>query len=109
MKVIDPHEAVNFMLKNSAALAEAKAARTYLEQFIKSKKALLMKEHVSLPVNAQEREALANNEYIELLDGLREAVEKEERIKWQMEAARIRVDIWRSQEASNRAIDRAAA
>jgi hypothetical protein len=52
---------------------------------------------------------LANSEYIELLDGLREAVEKEEKIRWQMEAAKIRVDIWRSQEASNRAIDRAAA
>jgi hypothetical protein len=107
VKVIDPHEAVNFMLKHSELLAEAKAARTYLEQFIKSKKAILMKEHLSLPVNAQEREALANSEYIELLDGLKEAVEKEEKIRWQMEAAKMRVDIWRSQEASNRNIDRA--
>jgi hypothetical protein len=108
VKVIDPHEAVNFMLKNSGALAEAKAARTYLEQFIKSKKAIIMKAHPGLPANAQEREALADSEYIELLGGLREAVEKEENLRWHMEAAKIRVDIWRSQEASNRAIDRAA-
>jgi hypothetical protein len=36
------------------------------------------------------------------LKGLREAVEAEETLRWQMVAAEARVEVWRSQEASNR-------
>ena len=58
-------------------------------------------------VNAQEREAYAHPEYQDLLKGLREAVEAEETLRWQMVAAEARVEVWRSQEASNRAEYRA--
>ncbi len=40
-KQIDPHEAINFMIKNAEAYAKAKANVTYLEQFRKSKKAII--------------------------------------------------------------------
>ena len=58
--------------------------------------------------NAQEREAYAHPEYQELLQGLAAAIEVEERLKWHLEAAKMRTDIWRTEEASNRATDRAA-
>ena len=45
-------------------------------------------------------------DYIKLLEGLREAVETEERLRWEMVAAQARVEVWRSQEASNRAMDK---
>jgi len=35
------------------------------------------------------------------------AIEIEEFLKWGMEAARMRVDVWRSEEASNRMTDKA--
>ena len=106
-KAIDPHEAVEFIFKNAPRIAQAKAERTYLEEYRKSKKALLMSAHNEKPIGAQEREAYAHPEYIELLQGLRVAVEAEELLKWQMVAAQTRVEVWRSQEASNRAQDRA--
>jgi hypothetical protein len=38
---------------------------------------------------------------------MREAIEIEEKLKWQMEAAKIKTEIWRTQSANNRNIDRA--
>jgi hypothetical protein len=43
-----------------------------------------------------------------MLLALKEAVKIEESLRWQQIAAQLRVEVWRSQEASNRNIDRAA-
>jgi hypothetical protein len=103
---IDPHAAVDFIVTNAPKYAKAKAERVYLEQFRKTKKALLMKEHAALPLAAQEREAYAHPDYLELLDGLKAATEIEEALRWQMVAAEARIEVWRTQEASNRVMDR---
>ena len=102
---MDPHKAIDYIISNSVAYAQAKADRIFLEEFRKSKKALLMKEALARgyeAVNAQEREAYSNEEYIELLNGIREATKKEEELRWMLEAARMRVDVWRSTEATAR-------
>lgn len=100
-----PHNAVDFILKKAADFAKAKSQRVHLEEFRKSKKALLMKRAMLQGVqivSAQEREAYADPEYQELVKGLAEAIEQEETLKWQLEAARMRIDIWRTQEATER-------
>jgi hypothetical protein len=110
MEEINPNAAVDFLLKNAGLFAKAKAERIYLEEFRKSKKALLMQEAFCAGVDTmagQERDAYARSEYRELLEGLRAAVEIEESLKWKMTAAQLRVEIWRTNEASNRALDRA--
>ena len=104
---IDPNKAVDFIRDNGKKFAQAKADRIYLEEYRKSLKAILMKRSGENAVNAQEREAYAHPEYQNLLKGLREAVETEETLRWQMVAAEARVEVWRSQEASNRAEYRA--
>ena len=104
---IDPNEAVDALIKMAPLYAQAKAERIYLEEFRKSKKALLMQLHNDKPIGAQEREAYAHPEYIGLLAALQVAVEKEENLRWMMTAATTRVEVWRSQEASNRQQDRA--
>jgi hypothetical protein len=109
VKQIDPQSAVDYMVKSAPVYAKARAERVYLEEFRKSKKALLMQQHSDKPIGAQEREAYAHPEYIGLLAALRVAVEAEENARWMLIAAQTRVEVWRSQEASNRSIDRAAA
>ena len=99
---IDPNKAVDFIRDNGKFYAKAKADRVYMEEYRKSLKAILMKRSMETAVNAQEREAYSHPEYIELLNGLKEAVEQEERLRWEMVAAQARVEVWRSQEASNR-------
>ena len=106
-----PHSAVDFIIKNVPKYGKAKGHRVQIEEFRKSKKALLMKDALVKgfeAANAQEREAYADPEYIELISGLAAAVEEEETLKWQMEAAKMRVDIWRTEQANNRLTDKAA-
>lgn len=107
MREIDPHQAIDYMLRNAAKYAKAKAERVYLEEFRKSKKALLMAESKAEAANAREQHAYSHPEYVELLDGIKQAVQVEETLRWEMVAAQARIDVWRSQEASNRAIDKA--
>lgn len=100
-----PHQAVDFIIKNAPGFAKAKAKRVYLEEFRKSKKALLMKDALLKGIeaaNAQEREAYSHPEYLELLEGLAGAIEIEETLKWHLEAARMRTDIWRTEQANAR-------
>jgi len=108
-QMINPEECTQLIRDKAAAFGEAKAQRVYLEEFRRSKKALLMKECYAMGVeaaNAQEREALADPEYHQLLRGLAAAVEKEETLKWEIEAARLEVEIWRTQQATNRLVNR---
>jgi hypothetical protein len=102
MRDIDPNQAIDYIIKHAEMFAKAKAERIYLEEFRKSKKAILMKESFEETVGAQEREAYAHPDYRELLRGLREAIEIEEKLRWDLVAAQARVDVWRSIEASNR-------
>ena len=107
----EPNKAVDYILKNAAEYAEAKSRRVYLEEFRKTKKALLMKDALAQGIeaaNAQEREAYAHPEYQDLLKGLAEAIEVEEKLKWYLEAARMRTDIWRTEQANNRFVDKVA-
>ena len=98
----DPHDAVNYIIKHARQFADAKAQRVYLEEFRKSKKALLMKQSIEGALGAQERDAYAHAEYVELLKGLKEAVAIEEKLRWDLIAAQARVDIWRTEQANLR-------
>lgn len=108
-KPIDPHGAIESLWKIAPEYAKAKAERVYLEEFRKSKKAVLMKTVADLPLGGQEREAYAHPEYIGLLAALKVAVEREEALRWRLVSAQTAIEVWRSQEASNRATERATA
>lgn len=104
-KRIDPELSAGQIRELAPAYGEAKAQRTYLEEFKRSKRAMLMKDCMAMGVeaaNAQEREALADPEYIALLQGLAAAIEKEETLKWELEAARLEIEIWRTRQATER-------
>ena len=62
-----------------------------------------MKRSMETAIGAQEREAYAHEEYRQLLEGLKVAVEAEEELRWALVAAQARVEVWRSQESSKRA------
>ena len=101
-----PTKAADFIRDAAPKYASAKAARVYLEQFRKSKKALLMAESGEKTSAAKEMDAYAHPDYIQLLEGLRAAVEAEETLKWQLTAAEAKIEIWRTESANNRQIDR---
>jgi hypothetical protein len=104
MKPEDHAEAIRDKATN---YAKAKARRVYLEEFRRTKKALLMKDALKRGIeaaNAQDREALADPEYQEVLDGLSVAIEIEEKLKWELESHRLDIEIWRTRQATERMV-----
>lgn len=101
---INIFKALDYLRDAAPAYAKAKAERVYLEEFRKSKKAMLMKavEAQYPSAAAQEREAYSHPEYLALLDALREATEEEERLRWMIVAAQAKIECWRSLESSRR-------
>ena len=112
-KLIDPNEAVDFMIANSAKYAEAEANKVFMEELRKTIKAEEMKNAEAYgngeykTAAMQEREAYASPRYKEHLIALRQAVEDRERLRWMLIAAQERIAVWRSMEASNRHVDKA--
>jgi hypothetical protein len=102
---MDPHKAIDYIIHNASRYAQAKANRIFIEEFRKSKKALLMKDALARgyeAVNAQEREAYSDSEYLEVLKGIKYATAEEEELRWKLEAAKMRVDVWRTEQATAR-------
>ena len=105
-KLVDPTLAVEYIIHNAGKFAAAKAQRIFLEEFRKSKKALLMCESAAKSAVEREQHAYSHPEYIGLLEGLKAAIEIEERLRWELIAAQARIEIWRTQCANNRSQDR---
>lgn len=90
--------------------APAKSNREYIDEYKKSLLALLMKDSERSGVSSaagQERDGRARPEYLELLDGLKQAVLEEEKIRYHMKAVEWEIEIWRTKQANERAERRA--
>ena len=97
-----PHKAIQFLIDTSPLYAKAKSDRMYLEEFRKSRKAQLMSQAGTEVLGKQETYAYAHQDYIEILEGIRQAVEKEEKYRWLMTAAQARIEVWRTEQYSAR-------
>jgi len=51
----------------------------------------------------QETFAYAHEDYIQVLEGIKQAVEKEEKYRWLMTAAQARIEVWKVNEYTRRA------
>ena len=92
--------------QTAAEYATAYAHKEYLDEFKKSKLALLMREAEAQGFStaaAQEREARAHPEYIQLLEGLKVATELSERLRWQLRIAEIGASLYQTKQADQRA------
>ena len=102
---IEIEKALNHLRDHAVELAEAKANQVYLENFRKTKKAILMLEAEKQGISAankQEVYAYSHPEYIELLEGLKVATQQHEKLKHLQVAAQLKIEVWRSLEASAR-------
>ena len=97
-----PQKAIQYLIDTSPLYAKAKSDRMYLEEFRKSRKAQLMSQAGTEVLGKQETYAYAHADYIEILEGIREAVEKEETYRWMMTAAQAKIEVWRTQQYSAR-------
>ena len=98
----DIERAVNWMASSAVQAAQARANREYMTEYRKSLKALLMREHQSLPIAAQEREAYADERYLAHLDAMKAAIEEDEKMRWLQSAAEAKVSAWQTQQRAMR-------
>ena len=103
-------EAVDFLYINGKKYAEAKAQRVYLEEFRKSQKAMMMKKAIAdgtaKTSASAEMEAYSSAEYIQTLNGIKLAIEQEETIRWELVAAQARIEVFRTQSANDRFVEK---
>ena len=96
-------KALDWMIKNEDALAEAKAAYHDLDRFSKTIKAELMsKISINMSVAARETEALANEEYKTHLDNLRIAEEQYLKYEYKMDHNKLICQLWQTISANKR-------
>jgi hypothetical protein len=105
-KEYDPHEAIGFIYTTAPQFAKAKGQLAQLEAYKHSLKAIKMKQSSEQSLGAQEREAYASQEYQDLCKAIGVATEEAEKLRYQLESAKMRFQAWQTESANNRQIER---
>jgi hypothetical protein len=106
MNEYDPHEAINYIYMNAPEYAKAKGQLAQLETYKSSVKAIMMKKSSEQSLGGQEREAYASQDYQDLCIAIGKATEDAEKLKWQLEAAKMRFQAWQTESANNRQLEK---
>lgn len=89
-------KALDFLRDSAKETGGLRGLRYQLVEGRKSIKAILMKNHLDLPVSAQEREAYADPEYADYLKGVAVAIERDEAQRQLVEAASAKISCWQT-------------
>ena len=103
----DANDAISFIYKTAPIYALAQGNHDRLAEWRKSKKSLLMLQSQQSSAAMKEAEAYAHPEYLDLLDEIKFAQVEAITLKLQIEAAKLRVEVYRTDSANNRRLDRA--
>ena len=106
MKDYDPNDAIDFIFKTAPLYAKAKGELAQFEAFKHSLKAIEMSKSEAHTIGGKEMDAYKSQAYQELCEAIGLATEEAEGLRWQLEATKMRFELFRTQEASNRNIDR---
>jgi hypothetical protein len=95
--------ALDFVSGSAKKLAYAKAQFSYVDDFTRVLKAQLMKEHPKESAAGQEREAYSDPRYNEHLKAVKDAEAEYLHLQYLIDAAKVTLDIWRTQSSNERA------
>ena len=109
MRVTDVElfESLEWLRDDGGKISQARARRLVIEEGRKHLKAKLMASSKANSAAAKEQDAYAAPEYRELLMGLQAAIELDEHYRMLTDYHKARIEVWRSQSANQRAIDKA--
>ena len=99
---IDPTRAIEYIQKNAGVYAEAKSNRVHIEGYLKYLKASLMNKSESSSLGAKETFAYSHPDYLLQLEAMKTAIEVEERMKYLLEAAKLKIEVYKVQEYTKR-------
>ena len=98
----DAEDALEFMHDNCFKLAEAKAHKEQVKEFMKIEQSRLFLEAPKGSIAERQAWALAHESYANLVKGHAEAVKQEHRLTMQFKAAEATIEVWRTIQANNR-------
>ena len=98
---IDPIKAIDFIARESKNYAQAYADANHLERFLKTVKSQLMNEE-SGTLGAKEAYAYSYTKYIDILEALKTAEISKEHLKYMLDAAKLKVEVWKVLEYNRR-------
>jgi hypothetical protein len=106
MKEYNPNDAIDFIFKTAPLYAKAKGELAQFEAFKHSLKAIEMSKSTANTIGAKEMDAYKSQPYQELCEAIGLATEEAEALRWQLEAAKMRFEAWRTEQATNRNMER---
>jgi hypothetical protein len=102
----NPNDAIDYIFKTAPLYGQAKGRVAELEAYKHSLKAIMMSKSVETTIGGQEKSAYASDEYQNLCKAIGEATEQAETLKWRLESAKMRFEAYRTEQASNRHIEK---
>jgi len=100
----DLEKALDFLRDSAGRMGDAKAETVRRSHMLKHTKALVMKRFNELSAAAQTREAEASDEYLIALEADAVAAGEYEKLRSLREAAALKIEAWRSEQANYRAM-----
>ena len=98
---INPLKAIEYIQTHSKEYAQAYADAGHLERYLKTIKAELMNEE-SGTLGAKETYAYSHPKYIDILNALKTAETTKEHLKYMLDAAKLKIEIWKVVEYNKR-------
>lgn len=96
--------ALEWLRDNAVELGERKREAVKADHMLKVERALAMKHSSENSAAAQEREALASESYLAAVNRAAEAAGQYETMRALREAAALKIEVWRSEQANYRAM-----
>jgi hypothetical protein len=104
--MINPNDEIQHIVDLIDDYAYADARLAWLDSYKSALKALKMKESNSPSIAGKEMDALASDEYLQYCHDLNEAKRKYTALKLTIETAKMKVEVWRTEQATNRQIEK---
>ena len=104
--MINPNDEIQHIVDLIDDYAAADANLAWLESYKHALKSLKMKESSNPSIAGKEMDALASEEYLQYCYDLEKAKKKYTSLKLIIETAKMKVEVWRTEQATNRQIEK---
>ena len=104
--MINPNDEIQYIVDLIDDYAAADGRLSALETYKSALKALKMKDSSQTSIAGKEMDALASDEYLQFCHDLNEAKRKHTSLKLIIETAKMKVEVWRTEQATNRQIEK---
>jgi hypothetical protein len=99
---INPEKAIRYIQENAEKYAKSKGDVAYTENYLKVVKSQQMNNSDSSSLGQREADAYASPEYIQAILANKQAIEEETHLRWMLEAAKARIEVFKVQEYTKR-------